>query len=158
MQQKRQKPWKDFYPGFLYLMGNNGWMWQNDPSEEDFNRYSCNIFVEFEHVIDAVVYEYPKHLDFAGVYGIGWLEWRDYNDRDKSDCGYTFDDLEGMICALEAAEESLVKCGIPFSPNYRFHGPNKANMKRQNDATRRKLNMERWEKEAMEKRKTEKNM
>ena len=44
--------------------------------------------------------------------------------------------------ALEQAEDNLLTLEIPFDEHYEFHGKNKANKKRRNDAIRRRLDME----------------
>ena len=80
-----------------------------------------------------------------------WLEVAGYPDCDRDENhGYSYTDLEDMLTGIILAEENLVRCGIPFCPDYEFHSPNKANLKRRNDATRKRLNMERWEKAAWE--------
>ena len=47
-----------------------------------------------------------------------------------------------MLRAIELAEDNLLAIGMPFTPDYQFHGRNKANKKRRNDKLRRLYNLE----------------
>lgn len=140
-------------PNFLHMFGKNGWMWQRYDGwdEDDYNKYKASFLGNYTVDVLAVVSVYKEHVEHHGGLGVLWLEVVGYPDctRDENN-GYSFSDLYDMIDGLITAEENLVRCGIPFIADYRFHGPNSANLKRRNDATRRKLNMEYWEKKYME--------
>jgi len=150
--KKKRKPFVDYFHGFLYLLSQNGWEWVAYDDETDYYKYVNTFLGTYSVKVRAVVFEHPGHLIVNGYFGVGWLEFVDYPDctRDEN-IGYGFGDLADIIHGMELAEENLIRIGMPFVPDYKFHGKNKANLKRRNDALRRKLNMERWEKEAMEK-------
>lgn len=147
-KEEIRKTTKDSAPNFLHLMGDNGWTWQTYDgwAGEDHFRYSATFLGLYHTEVCACVAANYKHIRVNGHLGIMWLEATDYPDCsfDKNH-GYDFNDLFDMLNCMILAEENLVRCGIPFCPDYSFHGPNKANLKRRNDATRRKLNLEHWE-------------
>lgn len=139
----------DRMPSFLYMMCGNGWTWNRYDgwTDDDCDKYTMTFLGSMYDVkVQAVVSTCHRGMCVNGHMGVLWLEAVDYPDciRDENN-GYSFGDLEDIISGLIVAEENLVKCGIPFSPDYKFHGKNKANLKKRNDATRRKLNMEHWE-------------
>ena len=140
-------------PSFLHLMGNNGWAWQmyDGWADEEYYKYKAKFLGMYSVEVLAVVADNSNHIRVNGHLGVMWLEVADYPDceRDENN-GWSFGDLNDMLLGLMLAEENLVRCGVPFTPDYKFHGPNKANMKRRNDATRKRLDMDRWEKEAWE--------
>lgn len=152
-QNKRIRARREKKPDFLYLMGENGWEWQTYQGWADDGYYkSKSTFLGIYRVeIFAVVADNWKHISEIGHLGIMWLEVAGYPDcgRDENH-GYSYSDLQDMIDGLIIAEENLVRCGIPFTPDYEFHSPNKANLKRRNDAIRKRLNMEHWEEIAWE--------
>lgn len=138
-------------PSFLRMMGDNGWMWQmyKGWADEDYYKYKCSFLGTYTVEVFAVVSGSWRHINFNGHMGVLWLEVAGYPDchRDENN-GYSYGNLYDMIQGLEIAEENLVRCGIPFEPDYHFHGRNSANLKRRNDAIRKKLNMEYWEEKA----------
>lgn len=135
-------------PNFLHMLGDNGWMWQTYKEwyDEDYYKYKCTFLNVYRTEVLAVVACAPHHLVTEGHYGVLWLEAVGYPDccRDENN-GYSFGDIQDILTCLEIAEENLVRIGVPFCPDYKFHGRNKANLKRRNDATRKKLNMDHWE-------------
>ena len=70
-----------------------------------------------------------------------WLEF-DYENNHHL---VTESDIKDMLYGFELAEDNLLRCGVPFTPDYKFHGRNRANMKRKNDALRRKLRLDELE-------------
>ncbi len=142
---------KDF--SFLHLMGNNGWLWQTYDGwyDDEYYKYKSTFLGLYRVEVFAVVSASYKHISFDGHLGVMWLEVAGYPDceRDENN-GFSYTDLQDMLTGMRLAEENLVRCGVPFTPDYHFHGPNRANLKRRNDATRKKLNMEYFEKEAWE--------
>lgn len=138
---------------FLHLMGSNGWMWQTYDgwADDDYYKYKSTFLGEYSVDVMAVVADNANHIRLNGHLGVMWLEVVGYPDCDRDENnGYTFRDIDDIRSGLMLAEENLVRCGIPFTPDYRFHGKNRANLKRRNDATRRRLGMEALEKEAWE--------
>lgn len=153
MKDRKRVPWKDCYRGFIRLMGQNGWTWKHpDPDMEEYYKFTNTFLSDSYHVkVQAIVFSDWKHIGFNGYLGVCWLEAIEYPDCtvDENN-GVTIEDCEDIISGIIAAEENLVRLGVPFCPDYLFHGSNKANMKRRNDATRKRLNMERWEAEIEE--------
>ena len=141
---------KDFCP--LHIMCENGWKWNhyNDDkfSSDDYDEYECftiEILGEYHTIVRACVSEYEKHLCVDGHYGVLWLEAAQY----ECDPPYSERDLKDMIYAIEKAEENLLLIGMPFVPDYEFHG-NKANRKRRNDKLRRIYKLEEKESRHLE--------
>ena len=145
---------KDGKPSFLYMFCGNGWKWNQYDGwhEDDYEKYKATFLSTYAVEVQAVVSDCYKGMNLDGHLGVLWLEVTDYPDccRDENN-GYSFGDLEDMKYGIISAEENLVKLGVPFTPDYKFHGRNKANLKRRNDATRKKLNMEHWEEEEWKK-------
>jgi len=46
-----------------------------------------------------------------------------------------------IMYAIDHAESNLLKCGIPFTHDYRFSGRNAANKAKRNEAIRKKLGL-----------------
>jgi hypothetical protein len=96
----------------------------------------------YEVTCYAAVSTHEQQLCLDGHYGVQWLEFeKEFEDQHNSES-----DLQDMLYGFELAEANLLRCGVPFTPDYKFHGRNKANMKRRNDALRRKLGLEELEK------------
>ena len=152
---RRIRRTKDGGPEFLWMMGDNGWIWRTYDgwSDEDYYKYKSSFLGDYVTEVFAVVSTNSNHIKLNGHLGVLWLEVAGYPDciRDE-DHGYSYGDLYDMIEGLKIAEENLVRCGIPFEPDYPFHGRNSANLKRRNDAIRKKLNMEYWEEKAWDER------
>lgn len=142
---------QDRAPNFLHMFGDNGWTWQTYDgwADDDFSKYKATFLNVYHIEVCAVVADHSRHMCIDGHLGVLWLEVTGYPDCQRDEVnGYGYGDLNDMLTGLQLAEENLVRCGIPFTPDYKFHGPNRANMKRRNDATRKWLNMEHWEEEA----------
>lgn len=133
----------------LHILGGNGWKWRHYNTDEvikmddteDYFVYTMEFLGEYHTLVRAVVASHSKHLCVDGHYGVLWLDAVKY----ECDPPYSENDLEDMLCALELAEENLLTIGMPFTPDYRFHG-NKANRKRRNDKLRKLYNLEELEK------------
>lgn len=143
---------KEYNP--LRILGANGWDWRcyrNDEYSADENEeYECFtmwIHGGYKTLIRACVSEYPEHLCIDGHYGVLWLEACEY----ENDPPHSENDLYDMIYAIEKAEENLLMIGMPFTPDYKFHG-NRANRKRRNDKLRRIYGLDEKEREDNEKR------
>ena len=146
---------KDIAPDFVYMFCGNGWKWNEYDGwiDADYDKFTATFLYNYNVKIQANVATLRTGIQVDGHLGVLWLEAVDYPDMayDENN-GFSIEDLEDVIGGLITAEENLIRCGIPFTKDYKFHGRNKANMKRRNDALRKKLNMERWEKEIMESR------
>lgn len=144
---------KNFRP--LHILGANGWKWHTFQDDEiikmdntdDYFVYTMDFLGEYHTTVRVVVSEFSKHLVVDGHYGVLWI------DAAKYECSppYSERDLNDMIYAIEMAEENLLKIGMPFTPDYKFHG-NKANRKRRNDKLRKLYNLDELEKKGWEER------
>ena len=135
---------------FHRLLGENGWKWRHyydDPiiqmdNTDDYFVYTLEILGEYRTTVRAVVAECEKHLHVDGHFGVLWIDAAMY----ECDPPYSERDLNDMIFAIEKAEENLLRIGMPFTPDYRFHG-NRANRQRRNEKLRKLYNLEEKERE-----------
>lgn len=128
---------------WLRLLGENGWQWDSAKSYDDGDGYS---FYEarisgFEYDVGcwARVSDGPKGYSASGDYGVAWIEC-DLSTYTSREYFTTHDALE-IEYAVDHAETNLLKCGIPFTDGYRFHGKNVHNKARRNAAIRKKLGL-----------------
>lgn len=133
---------KDFSIHVLHSLCGNGWEWEHDTNEKEYETYTMTFLsLMYDVTCYAAVTEYEQQLCLDGHYGVQWLEFeKEYADQHNSES-----DLEDMLYGFELAEANLLRCGVPFTPDYKFHGRNRANMKRKNDALRRKLGLKELE-------------
>lgn len=147
-----RKTVKKFNP--LHILSSNGWKWIHYEKDllsmaDDLDQYKADFLGRwYSSTVVALVATNTDHLDLDGHYGVMWLEAVYENERDGC---YSFGDMEDMQCAIIKAEENLLRIGMPFTPDYRFHGKNVANKKRRNEKLRRIYQMEELEKEDMDK-------
>lgn len=131
----------------FHRMCGNGWKWEqldHYPSEEDYTTYTMTFLsIMYEVTCYARVSAYEKNLKVDGHYGVLWLEM-EHEYQESNGC-LSEADIKDMVYTFELAEDNLLRCGVPFTPDYKFHGRNKANMKRKNDALRRKLGLKELE-------------
>ena len=127
---------------FWRVFHSNGWShkfpadFDRDKEQEDL--YEMTILEEYQCTVTAHVVTDARSLKINGEYGVMWINVEyEYNDED----GHSWSELNEMQDAIIDAEENLVKIGIPFESDYEFHGKNRANLKRKNDALIRKLNL-----------------
>lgn len=125
------------------LLGENGWQWDSAKSYIEGDEYS---FYEakidgFEYTVGcwSRVSDSPKGYDASGDYGVAWIECdlSEYTSREY----YGYSDALEIMYAIDHAETNLLKCGIPFTDGYRFHGKTAYNKARRNAAIRRKLGL-----------------
>ena len=129
---------------FWRVFHSNGWSVR---FAEDFNSetktqqeslYEITLLEEYECTVTAHVITDSYQLGINGEYGVMWLNVKyEYQDDD----GHSWEELEEMEAAIIDAEDNLLSIGIPFDSNYEFHGKNRANKKRKNDALARRLNL-----------------
>lgn len=139
----------------LHIMCSNGcewhtyntdWLIKMDDSEE-YNQYTLDILGHsYNTTVRAVVASHSKHLCIDGHYGVLWLDAAKY----ENDPPYEEHALTDMLCAIELAEDNLLAIGMPFTPDYQFHGRNKANKKRKNDRLRKLYNLDEKERKEIE--------
>lgn len=134
----------------LYILCHNGWEWHHYNTDwlikmddcEDYDQYTLKVLgFMYDSTVRAVVASHSKHLCIDGHYGILWLDVAKYENEPP----YTETALKDMITAIEYAEDNLLKIGMPFTPDYEFHGRNRANKKRRNDKLRKLYNLEELE-------------
>lgn len=127
------------------LLGENGWQWDSEKSlsYNDGDEYSF-----YEAVIDGLEYavrcwarvsDGPKGYGASGDYGVAWIECdlSEYTSREY----YGYSDALEIMYAIDHAETNLLKCGIPFTDGYRFHGKTAHNKARRNVTLRRRLGL-----------------
>ena len=129
---------------FWRVFHSNGWDFsfpsdfESNNREEHESLYSMVILEEYKCTVTAHVITDSYQLGINGEYGVMWINVEyEYDSED----GHSWSELEEMRAAIIDAEDNLVKIGIPFESGYDFHGPNRANKKRKNDALIRKLNL-----------------
>lgn len=123
------------------LLGENGWQWDSGKSMIDGDEYGfygaqingCSYNVGcWARVSDG-----PNGYSASGDYGVVWIEC-DLSTYTIREYFTTYDALE-IEFAVDHAETNLLKCGIPFTDGYRFHGKNAHNKARRNASLRKKL-------------------
>ena len=138
-----------------YILCKNGWQWHSyntDPvmelydNTEDYSIYT-NTFLGMSYTteISAVVSEYKNHLETDGHYGVLWLDVIRY-ECNPPHCAHR---LKDMLCAIDVAEEHLLKIGMPFSPYYEFQRDN-YNRTRKNKKLRELYDLDKLEAEETE--------
>ena len=141
---------KSFSSYILHNLCGNGWKWEKDPRNNEYQTYTLTFLaISYDVTCYAAVSEFPQNLELDGHYGVQWLEF-DYEYSHNHKAGES--DINDMLYGFELAESNLLRCGVPFTPDYKFHGKNRANMKRKNDAIRRKLNLAELEEKDNERR------
>lgn len=129
---------------FWRVFHSNGWSiklakdFSSQTREDEESLYEITLLEEYECTVTAHVVTDACQLNINGEYGVMWLNVRyEYQDED----GHCWRELEEMQGAIIDAEDNLLAIGIPFETNYVFHGRNRANKKRKNDALIRKFNL-----------------
>lgn len=132
------------------ILTHNGWRWRKYKNEylsitDEYSQYSAEFMGDsYGSIVVAIVSDMKDHLEFDGHYGVLWLEVVYENDRNGC---YSYGDLYDMQTAIENAEENLLLIGMPFVPEYIFHGRNVANKRRRNEKLRKLYDLEALEKE-----------
>ena len=130
------------------ILGRNGWIRNAEVEEElDFGYHFYDITLlsrDYYVTVRAWVGEHYEAIDLSGHYGVCTFEIVKY----EYDPPFGETNLTDMLYAMEVAEDNLLFLGIPFCPNYRFHGSNVANKRRRNKALRKKFNLLSDEREA----------
>lgn len=133
---------KHIHNYFWRVFHSNGWSYHlpedYDTNKEQEDLYSMTILEDYKCTVTAHVVTDARSLSLNGEYGVMWLYVKyEYQDAD----GHGWEELEEMQAAIIDAEDNLVKIGIPFESSYTFHGKNRANKKRRNDALLKRLNL-----------------
>lgn len=125
---------------FWRVFHSNGWkvVLTANKDEDQEDTYTMTLLEEYECTVTAHVVTSAMNLKINGEYGVMWINVKyEYQDED----GHSWGELEEMQSAIIDAEENLVRIGIPFESTYEFHGKNRANLKRKNEALIRRLNL-----------------
>lgn len=134
----------------LHILEHNGWKWLCYDNEKlsittEYTQYKADFLGNsYSSTVVAIISSIKEHLALDGHYGVLWLEAIYENERDGC---LSYDDMCDMQQAIIYAEENLLRIGMPFTPDYRFHGKNVANKKRQNDRLRRMYDLGKLESE-----------
>lgn len=136
------------------VLTSNGWIWMRYDgwNERDTFCFKATFTDVYAYEVLACVSCNKNHIGLNGHLGVLWLE---VMIIDAPDCtfdkyyGASFNDLEVMRNCLLMAEENLIRCGVPFSKDYKFHGKNRANMTRRNIAIRKRMNLDSVEEHLM---------
>ena len=131
---------------FWNTLTSNGWIPDISDSGDDYLTYKMTILCTYECTIYARVLCYDKHIGLCSSLGVGWLEV-EYENEDQP---HSYNDLEDMLEGLNRAERNLLTIGVPFTPDYKFHS-NNAKLTTKNNALRKKLHIEDYERKACEK-------
>lgn len=151
MSGKKNTAPKRYNP--LHILCCNGWIWLSYEKDylsttDDLSQYKAEFLGRaYSSTVVALVAEHTDHLQLNGHYGVMWLEAIYENERNGC---LSYEDMVDMQSAIIHAEENLLRIGMPFVPDYDFHGSNVANKKRRNDKNRRMYNMDEVEKKAWE--------
>jgi len=133
----------------LRILTGNDWKWLRYDKDklsttDEYTQYAAEFLGNsYSSTVVAIISDLPDHLIFNGHYGVMWLEAIYENKRNGC---LSYEDMNDMQSAIVVAEENLLRIGMPFTPDYRFHGRNKANNRRRNDKLRRMYNLEEKEK------------
>ena len=142
---------KEFSP--LHILSRNGWNWLRFDNEQlsitdDLYQYKADFLgAMYSSTVVALVSAHPDHLELDGHYGVMWLEA--IYECERNGC-LSYEDMKDMQQAIIYAEENLLKIGMPFTPDYRFHGKNVANKKRRNEKLRKLYHLAKKEEKAVE--------
>lgn len=141
-----EKTYKQYRP--LFILSRNGWEWLSYEKDylsttDNLTQYKINILGDaYASTIVALIADHPDHLQLDGHYGVMWLEAIYENDRNGC---LSYEDMEDMQSAIVYAEENLLTIGMPFTPDYMFHGTNSEEMKKRNGELRELYNMDELE-------------
>ena len=126
----------------LHILSRNGWKWEFEKSrDENYEIYSNTFLGDYEVKVYAIVSAHSEHQDLNGHLGVLWLECEYEYPHPHS-----YDDLEDMKYGMDLAEHHLLLIGMPFTPDYKFHGKNVANDKRRNEKLRKLYDLDNLEK------------
>lgn len=124
------------------LMGCSGWQWDSQKSiDEEYGFYYAEICGHDYGVgCWARVSDGSEGYGACGDYGVVWIECDITTYTSREYIGIS-DALE-VLNAIENAEKNLLRNGIPFVADYRFHGKYAVNKERKNAAIRKKCGLD----------------
>lgn len=134
----------------LRILTGNAWEWlcynkDKLSTTDEYTQYKATFLGNsYSSTIIAVISDLPDHLQLDGHYGVLWLEAIYEYDR-----AHSYDELADMQSAIIVAERNLLRIGMPFTKDYKFHGKDAANMKRRNEKLRRVYDLEEKERRGM---------
>lgn len=137
-----------YIENFLHsIMNNNCWQLHSYHSADDkiYVEYRASFLGRYyRSEIAVLVAENDEGLWECSHYGVVRIEAY-YCPKPP----YEWYELQDAQLAIELAEDNLIRIGMPFDPDFEFHGKNKVNKKRRNDALRRKYGLEAKEKKRL---------
>ena len=86
--------------------------------DNDYLLFTAEFMANYTGIVRAEVITLPEKLSLCGHFGVYSLSLQSY----ECEMPYYTDDLEDMIQLIILAEENLLRLGIPFIPDYSFHG------------------------------------
>lgn len=134
----------DFYNTFTH----NAWRFTG--IENNLRIYTAIFMIKNNAKVYAYVSEDSYSIDFDGYVGVSFLRAEYENEDGSMDLPWEDGEIEGLLSSMDYAEENLLKIGVPFTSDYEFHGNNKEEKKKRNEALKKKLNIEAYEKECWE--------
>lgn len=125
------------------MLAMNGWQWDSAKSyEEEYGYYYAEICGKDYYNIGcwARVSDGSRGINACGDYGVAWIEC---DISTYTSCEYlsAADALE-VLAAIDHAESNLLRCGIPFVKDHRFHGEEAEDKAQQNASIRGKLGLD----------------
>ena len=114
---------------YYYQLVCNGWLYSKEnrsSTTQDYSIYEFKLQSEYPCLIRAYIAENKEQMEMHGDYGVLWVEVADVQGITikEGDLSLGFCDLELMENALIYAEENLLKIGMPFTEDYKFHTKN----------------------------------
>lgn len=123
---------------FFDVLTSNGWKWipRNDLPKDEPTQYGKRF--GYDYVVECTIdfIQYPHQLTQDNHYGVQKVDahWV----QGEPLC---YADLSLIIKSVIQAEENLLAIGIPFRPNYIFHGRNRSGKRNRNKELRRNLGL-----------------
>lgn len=125
----------------------SAWEWNQDRSIDDtdhFQYFTANFLVEYNVTVTAVVSDNSDSINLDGHIGVLWLEAEWENDW------LSYENLECMQYGIILAEENLLRNGVPFTADYKFHGNRAYQHKLMNERIRKQIGTDEIETELYE--------
>ena len=115
--------------GYYYQLTRNGWLYSKEnisSTTQDYSVYEFKLQSEYPCLIRAYIAENKEQSEMHGDYGVLWVQCDSVDGitMEEGDLCLGFCDLKLMENALIYAEENLLKIGMPFTEDYKFHTKN----------------------------------
>lgn len=127
---------------FFSFLTANGWKYCGVDDSLHTEVYELTVLSEYETTVQIEVSSDWESIVAAGHHGVLSVHCSKY----ECEMPYSYDDLNDIKRGLIAGEENLLAIGMPFEPDYEFHGRNIANKIRRNEKLRRNFMLDDFEK------------